>query len=272
MPIDKTTKKYLENMPYGNDALSSEIHGKLNQQIVNAMIISLVKQYDEAMSRKDKSTAKYYKDAIYQISRDLDGFKEQQKELAMVLSNDMMSNYTDTRWSQQWLLENCRVSFNEELRPVFSVMMPSGEELTKSLVDISEDWVTKGTEEAEYMRMQQDAVKQRNTMGVPLDFDVDWAVDNLLNNQDAWKVFATDKIGGRYFLHDYLQENEEALNTGEITDEMLHPDSFNPEFDTRLFDYYSSRIKKSYDPNYQSLQEKREADKLMNKTNISLKA
>ena len=37
----------------------------------------------------------------------------------------------------------------------------------------------------------QDAVKQRNTMGNPLDFDVDWAVDNLLHNNDAWKSFVS---------------------------------------------------------------------------------
>ena len=105
------------------------------------------------------------------------------------------------------------------------------------------------------MRMQQDAVKQSNTMGVPLDFDIDWAVSNLLKNNDAWKSFATDEIGGKHFLWSYLQENEQAFNSGEIPDEMLHPDSFNPEFDTRLHKHYSDRIKKAFNKNYKSPQE-----------------
>tara|TARA_X000001388_G_scaffold74098_2_gene66596 strand:- start:453 stop:833 length:381 start_codon:yes stop_codon:yes gene_type:complete len=96
------------------------------------------------------------------------------------------------------------------------------------------------------MKMQQDAVKQSNTMGQPLDFDVDWAVDNILANNDAWKSFVSDKIGGRYFLQDYVIENQDKIQSGEISDEMLHPASFNPEFDTRLHKYYSNRIRDAF--------------------------
>ena len=53
-----------------------------------------------------------------------------------------------------------------------------------------------------------------------------------------------------------------------MSDELLHPDSFNPDFDTRLHDYYSSRVKKAFDPNYQSLKEKREADELIARTAV----
>ena len=108
----------------------------------------------------------------------------------------------------------------------------------------------KSTEEADYMRMHQDAVKQRNTLGEPLDFDVDWQVDNLLHNNDAWKIFVSDKIGGRFFLQDYVMENQDKIMSGEISDDMLHPDSFNPNYDTRLHKYYATRIKKAFDPNY----------------------
>ena len=84
-------------------------------------------------------------------------------------------------------------------------------------------------------------------MGVPLDFDVDWQVDNLLSNNDAWKSFVADKVGGRYFLQDYVIENKDKIQSGEIPDEMLYPESFNPEFDTRLHKYYSNRIKKAFE-------------------------
>ena len=117
------------------------------------------------------------------------------------------------------------------------------------------------------MKMQQDAQKQSNTVGQALDFDVDWAVDSWLGNEDQWKSAATDKVGGRYFLHDYLQENEEAVASGEINDEMLHPESFNPDFDMRLHKYYANRLKKAYDPDFQTPAEAKKADELIAKTN-----
>ena len=89
---------------------------------------------------------------------------------------------------------------------------------------------------------------------------------NLLSNMDAWKSFVSDKIGGRYFLNDYIQENAEAITSGEIPDEMLHPDSFNPDFDNRLHEYYANRLRKSFDPNHQTPAEARKADELIART------
>ena len=179
----------------------------------------------------------------------------------------MFSNWTNLQeFDIPFFLERGRIAFGKDLRPVLSVMSPDGKnEIIKRIEDITQDWVVKGTEESDFMRMQQDAVKQSNTMGVPLDFDIDWAVSNLLKNNDAWKSFATDEIGGKHFLWSYLQENEQAFNSGEIPDEALHPDSFNPEFDTRLHKHYSDRIKKAFDFNYMSDSEKREAENLMAK-------
>ena len=272
MSTDKLVKKYFENMPYGDDAKSSEIHGKDNQKIINHMVASLTAKYDEHMANKDKGGAQVFKDAIKQIAADLDNLKEIKKEFAVNYGGgtggkNLFSNYTDLNFDRNFMIENGKISFNDQLRPVLSVIMPNGKEVSKRIEDITENWVVKGNEETEYMRMQQDAAKQRNTVGQPIDFDIDWAVDNLLANNDAWKVFVSDKIGGRYFLHDYLQENEEALNAGQIPDEMLHPESFNPDFDTRLHTYYSNRLKKSFDPDYQTLKEAQEADELMAKTN-----
>ena len=271
MSTDKLVKKYFENMPYGDDAKSSEIHGKDNQKIINHMVASLTAKYDEHMANKDKGGAQVFKDAIKQIAADLDNLKEIKKEFAVNYGGgtggkNLFSNYTDLNFDRNFMIENGKISFNDQLRPVLSVIMPNGKEVSKRIEDITENWVVKGNEETEYMRMQQDAAKQRNTVGQPIDFDIDWAVDNLLANNDAWKVFVSDKIGGRYFLHDYLQENEEALNAGQIPDEMLHPESFNPDFDTRLHTYYSNRLKKSFDPNFQTPKEAQEADELMAKT------
>lgn len=261
---DKETRKYFENMPYGNDAKSSEIHGKDNQQAINYMVSSLVAKYDEATSVGDKQTASSYSGVIKQIAKDLDNLKEIKKEFAVTYGGgtggkNIFSNWTNLReFDIPFFLEKGTIQFGDDLRPVLSVVSPDGTEIVKKIEDITQDWVVKGTEEADFMKMQQDAVKQSNTMGNKLDFDVDWAIDSLLANSDAWKSFVTDKIGGRYFLQDYLLENEQAFNSGEIPDKMLHPESFNPEFDTRLHKYYSDRIKKAFDKNWMSLKEQKE--------------
>ena len=87
-------------------------------------------------------------------------------------------------------------------------------------------------------------------MNKPLDFDVDFAISNLLADQDNWKSFVADKIGGRYFLHDYMVKNEQEIINGDIPQEKLTPDSFDPELDNRLHNYFATRIRKSFNPDY----------------------
>jgi hypothetical protein len=253
---DKEARKYFENMPYGDDAKSSEIHGKQNQQVINQMVSGLVKKYDESMAVGDKSAAGNFSGVIKQISKDLDNLKEIKKQFATYYGGGtggkkLFSNWTNIQeFDVPFFLEKGRISFDESLRPILSIIAPDGKsEIVKRIADITQDWVVKGTEESEYMKMQQDAVKQSNTLGNELDFDVDWAVDNLLTNNDAWKSFASDKVGGRYFLQDYVMENQDKIQSGEISDEMLHPTSFDPAFDTRLHKYYSNRIKDAFNVN-----------------------
>ena len=272
MAEDKQVKKYFENMPYGNDAKSSEIHGKNNQQIINGFVASLVENYDKYIAEGDKGMAGNFDGAIKQIAQDLDNAREIKKEFGAnygggVGGKNLFSHYTDLRFDRAWALESAEISFDDNMRPLWTVTNPDGEKITKRTEDITENWVVRGDEENQYMKMQQDCVKQRNTMGEELDFDIDWTVSNMLANNDAWKIFVSDKIGGRYFLHDYLFENQEALQYGQIPDEMLHPDSFNPEFDTRLHQYYANRLRRSFDPNFQTPEEARRADELIARTN-----
>jgi hypothetical protein len=272
---DKQARKYFENMPYGKDAKSSEIHGKANQQVINNMVEGLVRRYDEAIASGDKELAGKYNSAIKQISLDLDNLKGIKEEFAMNYGGgtggkNLFSNYTNLKqFDIPFWLEGGRISFDENLKPILSVVDAGNpkQEISKRIEDLTEGWVVKGTEEADYMKMHQDAVKQRNTVEQPLDFDVDWQVDNLLTNNDAWKIFVSDKIGGRYFLQDYVMENNDKIQSGEIPDDMLHPDSFNPESDTRLHKYYSTRIKKAFNPNYLTREEAIEARQLQERTN-----
>ena len=260
---DKRARKYFENMPYGNDAKSSEIHGPANQKIINDMVSGLVSKYDQAMMLGEKEKALAFDKSIKKIAFDLDQLRELKKEFATYYGGgtggkNLFSNYTNLKeFDIPFWLEGGLISFDESLNMILSVPDPTDpkKEIQKSIQDITENWVIKGTQEAEYMKMQQDAVKQRNNVGRPLDFDVDFAVDNLLHNEDGWKIFVSDKIGGRYFLQDYLIENEEKIMSGEIPPEKLDPNSFNPNTDVRLHKYFANRIKKSFDPNYKSMEE-----------------
>jgi len=272
MSADKRVKKYFENLPYGKDSLSSEIHGKQNQVVINKFVASLVRKYDEHMKGGDKEQAALFSSAIKRMSTNLDNLKSIKEEFAMNYGGgqggkNLFSNYTDLSFSREFFTENGDIAFDENLNVKCITKDANGEDVVKGVEDITENWVVKGTEGQQFMKMQQDAQKQRNTVGQPLDFDVDFAVDNLLAENDAWKVMVSDKVGGRYFLHDYLQQNQDKLKSGELTDDMLHPDSFNPEFDTRLHQYYSNRIKKSFDPNHQTAKERQAAEALIAKSN-----
>ena len=272
MSADKQVKKYFENMPYGEDSKSSEIHGKKNQARINKFVASLVRAYDKHMADGDKEQAGFFNSAVKTMSKSLDNLKAIKEEFAMNYGGgaggkNLFSNYTNLNFDRQFFTENGDISFDENMKPVLSVTNEKGEQTVKSIEDVTENWVVKSTEGADFMKMQQSAQKQSNSVGQPLDFDVDFAVDNMLSANDAWKVMVSDKVGGRYFLHDYLQENQEAVASGEITDEMLHPDSFDPDFDTRLHQYYAGRLKKSFDPNFQTARERRAADELIAKSN-----
>lgn len=272
MSADKRVKKYFENLPYGKDSLSSEIHGKQNQVVINKFVASLVRKYDEHMKNGDKEQAALFSSAVKRMSTNLDNLKSIKEEFAMNYGGgqggkNLFSNYTDLSFSREFFTENGDIAFDENLNVKCITKNADGEDVVKGVEDITENWVVKGTEGQQFMKMQQDAQKQRNTVGQPLDFDVDFAVDNLLAENDAWKVMVSDKVGGRYFLHDYLQQNQDKLKSGELTDDMLHPDSFNPEFDTRLHQYYSNRIKKSFDPNHQTAKERQAAEALIAKSN-----
>ena len=260
---DKRALKYFENMPYGDDAKSSEIHGRANQKIINDMVEGLVSEYDQAMMLGDKAAASRYNKAVKKIAFDLDQLRELKKEFATYYGGGtggkkLFSNYTNLKeFDIPFWLEGGLISFDEALEMRLSVPDASDpkKQIVKRIQDITENWVVKGTQEAEYMRYQQDAIKQRNEVGRPLDFDVDFVVDNLLHNEAGWKIFVSDKIGGRYFLQDYLIENKDKIMSGEIPQNMLHPDSFDPNVDTRLHKYFANRIKKSFDPNYKSIDE-----------------
>ena len=270
MEEDKMVKKYFENLTYGNESLSSEIHGPKNQETINKMIASLVRNYDRQMEAGNKDEAGKFKSMIYQISTKLDNLKVLKQDFARYYGGGtggkkLFSNWTDLQWDRMFFTENGEILFDSNLHPILSVVDPDGNEIVKGPEDVTENWVIKGTEENDYMRLQQSCIKQRNNQGKELDFDIDWELSKLFENEAKWKVFVSDKIGGRYFLNDYVQQHKEAIESGQVPDDMLHPESFNPAFDTRLHHYYATRLRKAFNPNYQTPEEARKADALIAK-------
>ena len=257
---DKKIKKYFENMPYGDDAKSSEIHGQQNQQTINQLITVLAQQYDALWNSGNKEGAGQINSLIKSIARQLDNLKELKKEFAVaygggVGGKNLFSNYTDLNWDRIFWGEGGRITFTDQYEIILTVLDPFGKEISKKIEDVTENWVIKGTEEADYMKHHQDLIKQGQTAVKHPDFDIDWAVDNLLINNDAWKIFVSDKIGGVYFLQEWMAANEEALMSGQITDDMLHPDSFDPNNDTRLHKHYADRLKSAFDPSYMTIKD-----------------
>ena len=277
MAEDKQVKKYFENLSYGKNSLSSEIHGKANQEHINKSVASAVRNYDKSTAEGNKETAEHFKSQVMKWSADLDNLKAIKEEYAMNSGSgqggmSMYSNYTDQSFDRDFFTERGRIMIDEKLNFTLGVIGGDGNPVFKKIEDITENWVLKGTEENEFMRLQQSAVKQRNDVGEPLDFDIDWEVSKILEKSDAWKVMASDKIGGRYFLNDYVIENQKAIQSGQIPDNMLHPDAFDPSQDNRMHAYYADRIRKAFDENYQTPAEAKAAEELIarnknNKTN-----
>ena len=260
MSDDKNIKKYFENIPYGNDSKSSEIHGKANQRVINKLISNLVKQFDALFASGDKEGSQTISDLIKSIARKLDNLKAIKEEFAMNYGGgtggkNLFSNYTDLNWERAFFGEGGTIEFDANYNLLLTAIDPAGNPIVKRIEDITENWVIKGTEEADYMKYHQDLVKQGQTAVKHPNFDIDWAVDKLLINMDAWKIFVSDKIGGVYFLQEWMKENQEALTSGEITDDLLHPDSFDPNNDTRLHVYYANRLRVAFDSNYKTIRD-----------------
>jgi len=263
---DLNVRKYFENMPYGKDAKASEIHGRANKKYIDNYVSGLVEKYDVLYGSGKKAEANIVFSMIRDIARQLDNLKGLKEEFAVAYGGgiggkNMFSNYTDLSWDRAFFSEmGGMIRIDEEYKIKCIVVLPDGQEIIKGIEDITQNWVIKGNEEMEFMKMQQKLVEEGQTAAKHPSFDIDFAVDNLLINNDAWKIFVSDKIGGIYFLQEFVRENNQAILNGDIPDSMMHPDSFNPSNDNRLHTFYSERLRSAFDPNYTSIRQGNKAN------------
>jgi hypothetical protein len=265
MAKDKLVSKYLENNKYGKDSLSHEIHGNANKTRIEDVVVDLVAKYDQSMANKDTANASKYRGLVHGLAMQCDLLKGVKEEWAMnigggVAGNKLFSNYTNLTFPNKFFTEQGEILFDEEGKFLLAVKDDEGNDIVKRQEDLTEDWIIRSTEENDFMKRQQSCVKQQ---GKPLDFDIDWEVSKMLRTNEQWKSMATDSIGGVYFVNKYIEENAEAMKSGMIPDEKLHPDSFDPEFDNRLHAFYADRLRKAHDPNYQTPADIRKTDQLI---------
>ena len=158
MAEDKQVKKYFENLSYGKNSLSSEIHGKANQEHINKSVASAVRNYDKSTAEGDKETAEHFKSQIMKWSADLDNLKAIKEEYAMNSGSgrggmSMYSNYTDQSFDRDFFTERGRIMIDEKLNFTLGVIGSDGKPVFKKIEDITENWVLKGTEENDFMRL-----------------------------------------------------------------------------------------------------------------------
>ena len=87
------------------------------------------------MAAGDKANAQHFKSAIKQIAKDLDNLKEIKKEFAVNYGGgtggkNLFSNYTDLNFDRTFMIENGKISFDGQLKPILSVIMHNGEEVS----------------------------------------------------------------------------------------------------------------------------------------------
>ena len=265
-------KKYFENMPYGENSLASEVHGPRNQETINNIVKELVEMYDYNMSIGEKGKATDAENTIKHLSKQLENLKSIKEEYALNMGGGargkkLFSNWTDTTWEDFFFTEKGVIDVDENFDIICDV--PGLSHPYKKIEDITEEWEVIG----DWMMKFHDAKRELSTSSnslKPPSFDADFFVHNLL--KENWRSMLTDEMpGGGYFLQNWLAENVDQ--SGDVMNQLvnlgdrLDKQSFNPDKDTRLHDYYARILKTANDPNYLTAAESNLADNLMRKTN-----
>jgi len=260
---------YVENAPYGNKSLASEIHGPANQATINQRIKSLVEGWNIAKEGGDNDLASALKSGIYKIAKGLKILQNKKEEYVADLHT--RSNWTDHGWDDNFMTEKGVIDVSPEMNLVLGAYDPTtGTFLQKGLDDITRDWESIGDWMQTLMQGKQDLVKAKGGLNTPPPFDIDFFTNNLLKKN--WRSILTDPdptlnhndYHNGYRLQQILHTAADANGNIPI-DYNLDKNSFDPTNDTRLFEVISNDLKTAFNPNYQTSNEAKTADELMNR-------
>ena len=109
----RAIERHFEHVPYGNNSLSSEIHGIANQTKINAVVKNLVMMTDVAMQDNNMELAESLKAGVYKISKQLDILKNIKEEYVMDLRT--RSNWTDHGWDDNFFTENGQINLDDNM-------------------------------------------------------------------------------------------------------------------------------------------------------------
>ena len=265
----RAIERHFENVPYGNNSLSSEIHGIANQTKINAVVKNLVMMTDVAMQDNNMELAESLKAGVYKISKQLDILKNIKEEYVMDLRT--RSNWTDHGWDDNFFTENGQINLDENMNLLLTAFDPSTQGLMqKKLDDITVEWESVGDWMQTLMQAKQDLIKAKGGLDTPPPFDIDFFTNNLI--KDNWRSILSDPdptLDPNGYHNGYrLQQilHLAANENGDIPiDYNLEKSSFDPTTDTRIFEVISNDLKTAFYPNYQSKNEATKADELMNR-------
>jgi len=274
---------YYENVPYGDDSYSSEIHGPASQEIIDNRVKHFVEANSAAIKVGDMDMANKTEKAVHHLYKEVtNADKSMKQEHAMTI--DSQSNYGDMYLMDKICTEHPDfkgVSFREDGKMLFNVfddrvgevVSPTTEDLTKEFVEIG-DWMRP------LMQFKQELLNARNDRGNPPQSDIPYFVNGILKRN--WKSMVADvdetlnpndpRSNGyrlQLVLNDAADENGGVLPE----DYNLDKESFNPEFDTRLFKNISKELWRAFDPNIdkdpESESKRTKAEELMSRMNQS---
>jgi len=265
--------RYYENIPYGNKSLAWEVHGPEVKAAVNKQVKTLVTMSDAAAKQGENEVAEALKSGIYYIQKQGENLKSIKEEHSQNV--ELGSNWCTTYgWDDNFFTEKGQVYFDENMKVILSAFNPiTGEIEDKSIEDVTKDWESIGDWMQTLSTAKQDLIKAKSDINTAPPFDIDFFTTNLIKNN--WKSMIADSDptldpngpSNGYRLQQILLE-EADVNGNLPADYNLDRESFNPEFDTRLHNAIAGELKRTFDPNWQSENEKEEAKQLMSRINV----
>lgn len=279
-------ERYYENVPYHKNSLTSEIHGKRNQQTINETVKKLVEMREKAQHEGNSALASSCESGIYHINKQCEDLQVLKQEHSADLHT--RSNWTDHGWDDNFFVKSQdrtdpygkvikgtyegTIDFDEDLNITLTAFDPSlGKLITKKIDEVTSDWESIG----DWMgKLEELIIKMEKN---PKNFTINYEVNNLIKNN--WRSMISDSdptldpngVSKGFRLQQILHEEFSGKSAKEIDDSMVlggwGKRDFDPTHDTRLFASVKDQLERIADPNYLTEEEKVEADKLMDKVN-----
>ena len=250
----RAIERYYENVPYGEQSLSSEVHGPKNQNTINETIKGLVELADQAKKDGNNDLVSSSESGIYKIIKQCDQLKDLKQEHSADLHT--RSNWTDHGWDDNFFVKKQDytdlgggtvkgeyegiINFDENLDMSLTAYDPTLKKaVSKKIEEVALDWESVGDWMGKLEELIIDMEKN------PKNFSINYEVNNLIKNN--WRSMISDSdptldpngISKGYRLQQILHEEFVGMDENKIGETILlggwNKKDFDPTHDTRLF-------------------------------------